>query len=48
MVLGVGIRGALGDIDPPNEVLFQRARSKVKKSPLYGGPLVLPRRLLTY
>ena len=33
-MLGVGIRGTLGDIDPLNKVPFKRARSRVKKGPL--------------
>ena len=35
--MGVRIRGTLGDIDPLNQVLFQRARSRVKKGPLLRG-----------
>ena len=33
-LVGVRIRGTLGDIDPHNKVPFKRARSKVKKGPL--------------
>ena len=36
--LGVRIKGTLGDIDPLNKVLFQRAMSRLKNSPLRGLP----------
>ena len=36
-LLGGGIRGTLGDIDPLNTVLFKRAISRVKKGPLLRG-----------
>ena len=32
-LLGVGIRGTLGDLDPLNKVPFKRAKSKVKNGP---------------
>ena len=39
MVLGVRIRGTLGDIDPLHKVPFERARSRVQKGyPLRGLP----------
>ena len=34
IVMGVRIRGTLGDIDPLNKVPFKRARSRVQKGPL--------------
>ena len=37
------MRGTLGDIDPLNKVPFQRAISRVKKDPLQGVSLILPR-----
>ena len=41
--MGVRIRGTLGDIDPLNKVPFKRAKSRVKKGPLLGVSLILPR-----
>ena len=46
-LVGVGIRGTLGDIDPLNKVLFRRARSRVKKGPVSGVSLILPRTQVT-
>ena len=40
---GDRIRGILGDIDPLNEVPFKRAGTGVKKGPLAGVSLILPR-----
>ena len=38
-MMGVRIRGTLGDIDPLNKVPFKRARSRVQKGyPLRGLP----------
>ena len=38
-LVGVRIRGTLGDIDPLNKVPFKRARSRVQKGyPLRGLP----------
>ena len=38
-LLGVGIRGTLGDLDLLNKVPFKRARSRVQKGyPLRGLP----------
>ena len=42
-ILGVGIRGSLGDINPLNKLPFQKANSRVKKGPLQGVSLILPR-----
>ena len=42
-LLGVGIRGTLGDIDPLNKVPFQRATSRGRKGPLQRVSLILPR-----
>ena len=39
--VGVRIRGTLGDIDRLNKVPCKRARSRVKKGPLYGVSLTL-------
>ena len=39
----VWIRRTLGDIDPLNKVRFRRARSRIKKGPRSGVPLILPR-----
>ena len=33
-LLGIRIRGTLGDIDPLNKVPFKRAISRAKKGPL--------------
>ena len=33
-IVGVRIRGTLGDIDPLNKVPCKRARSRVQKGPL--------------
>ena len=43
-LLGVRIRGTLEDIEPLNKVPFQRAISIVKKGPLSGLSLILPRK----
>ena len=43
--MGVGIRGALENIDPLNKVLFKRATSWVQKDPHEGVSLKLPRNL---
>ena len=40
---GVRNRGTLGDIDPVNAVPFKRAISRVKKGPLLGAFLTIPR-----
>ena len=45
--IGVRIRGALGDIDPLNQVPFKTAISRVKKGPLLGVSLILPRTTVT-
>ena len=34
LLVGVRIRGTLGEIDPLNKVPFKRARSRVQKCPL--------------
>ena len=36
-LLGVRVRGTLGDIDPLNKVPFKRAISRGKKGPLLRG-----------
>ena len=40
-MLGVRIRGTLGDIDPLNRLPFKRARSRAKKGLLSGVSLIL-------
>ena len=42
--LGIRIRGILGDINPLGKVPLILARSRVKKVPLYGVSLILPRK----
>ena len=42
-VLGVRMRGTLGDIDPLNKVLFKRSISRVKKGAFGVVSLILPR-----
>ena len=42
-LVGVRIRGTLGDIDPLNKVPFKRAISRAKKGPLQAVSPILPR-----
>ena len=39
----LGLGGAFGDINPLNKVPFQKANSRIKKGPLQGVSLILPR-----
>ena len=44
--MGARIRGNFGDIDPLKKVPVKRAKSRVKKGPLLGVSLILPRNVV--